>query len=92
MSHNTVSVTVIALGHPHVMGRGSGIPSIETILQTTSHIPKEKTRNEIICDSTSLVSETDCHYCAASNCTTQLRFMCNSVMTFSLMKKLKKLV
>lgn len=29
MSHNTAIVTIITLGHPHVMGRGSGIPSIE---------------------------------------------------------------
>lgn len=43
MSHNTVSVTIIMLDHPHVMGRGSGIPSIETTVQTTSHIPKEIT-------------------------------------------------
>lgn len=41
LSYNTVSVTIIMLDHPHVMGRGSGIPSIETAVQTTSHIPKE---------------------------------------------------
>lgn len=49
MSYNTLSMTVNVLGHPHVMGWGSGTRSIKTTAHMALHIPTEI--NEIICDS-----------------------------------------